>query len=88
MVNRYDIIKVQSDEDKNHHDCHDVILHGFNVYPFYVVSARFSPGRFYLFLHKILDTASAFCDIIIVEIEKVVYTRFLSFEFSKRCAAE
>nr|DAX38432.1 MAG TPA: hypothetical protein [Caudoviricetes sp.] len=33
-------------------------------------------------------TQPVVCDIIIVEIEKVVYTRFLSFEFSKRCAAE
>ena len=33
-------------------------LYGFNVYPFYVVSARVSPGRFYLFFNKILDTAS------------------------------
>nr|DAU40430.1 MAG TPA: hypothetical protein [Caudoviricetes sp.] len=30
-MNPYDIIKVQSDEDKNHHDCHDVNLHGLNV---------------------------------------------------------
>lgn len=90
IVNPYDIIKVQSDEDKNHHDCHDVNLHGLNVS--FLISMLLRPGSLlvvfiYFFLTKYL-THPVTCDIIIVEIKEVVYTRFLSFEFSKRCAAE
>lgn len=88
-VNSYDIIKVQSDEDKNHHDYHDVNLHGLNVS--FLISMLLRPGSllvvFIYFCTKSL-TQPVTCDIIIVEIKEVVYTRFLSFEFSKRCAAE
>ena len=57
------------------------------TYPFYVVSTRLVSGLFIVFDTNLLTHPVA-CDIIIVEIKEVVYTRFLSFEFSKRCAAE
>lgn len=57
------------------------------TYPFYVVRPGFILVVFIYFCTKSL-TQPVTCDIIIVEIKEVVYTRFLSFEFSKRCAAE
>lgn len=64
-------VKVQSDEDKNHHDCHDVNLHGLNV----SFLCCFDQGFFLLVVFIYFCTNSLtqplICDIIIITIKEV-----------------